>query len=78
MEYKNKWTDRRRASDSLRPFIFLLMEIIALLMVCWVVSLFGVLFITILVSVGAMYFFMSAALPRYNKVVKRQKYSQYD
>jgi len=75
MRYQDKWADRRMASGGLKPFIFLIMEITALVMACWFVSLFGVLFITVLVSLGAIYFFMSSALPRYNKVIKRQKYS---
>ncbi|RLA69861.1 MAG: hypothetical protein DRG09_04685 [Epsilonproteobacteria bacterium] len=76
MKYQNKWDERRIASGGLKPFIFLIMEIAALLMICWFVSLFGVLFITVLVSIGAIYFFMSSALPRYNKVKKRQKHPQ--
>jgi hypothetical protein len=36
------------------------------------------LFISVPVSLGAIYLFMSSTLPRYNKVIKRQKYSQYD
>ena len=78
MRYYDKWIDRRMASGKLKPFMFLIIESIALLMICWLVSLFGVLFMTVLVSLGAIYLFMSSALPRYNKVIKRQKYSQYD
>lgn len=78
MSYYGKWDDRRMASGKLAPFIFLIIEIIALLMTCWFVSLFGILFITVIVSVGAIYLFMSSSLPRYNKVIKRQKYSEYN
>ncbi|PHS42289.1 MAG: hypothetical protein COB07_00685 [Sulfurovum sp.] len=78
MRYYDKWADRRMSSGKLQPFIFLIMEISALLMACWFVSLFGVLFITALASLGVVYFFMSSSLPRYNKVIKRQKYSQYN
>ena len=77
MRYYNKWSDRRSASGNLQPFMFLIIELIALLMACWFVSLFGILVITILVCLGAMYLFMTSSFPRYNKVKKRQKYSKY-
>ncbi len=78
MRYQGKWADRRSASGSLKPFIFLIIEVTALCMACWFVSLFGILFMTILASVGAMYFFMTSTLARYHKVVNRQQYSHYD
>ncbi len=77
MEYHSKWSDRRTASGNLKPFIFLIIELTALLMACWLVSLFDILFITILVCLGAMYLFMTSSLPRYDKVKKRQKYSKH-
>jgi len=78
MRHYEKWADRRMASGKMKPFIFLAMEITALLMACWFVSLFGVIYISVLVSLGAIYLFMSSSIPRYNKVMQRQKYSQYD
>ena len=75
MQYNSKWSDRRTATGSLKPFMFLSIELTALLMVCWLVSLFDILFITILVSLGVIYFFMSSSLLRYKKVKKRQIYS---
>ena len=78
MRHYDKWADRRMSSNKLKPFIFLLIEAVALLMICWFISLFGILLMNVLVSVGALYFFMTSALPRYRKVIKRQKYSQYD
>jgi len=77
MKYNSRWSDRRIASGDLKPFMFLIIEVIALMMVCWLVSLFGILFIAILAYLGAIYFFMTSSLPRYNKVKKRQKYSKY-
>ncbi len=77
MQYHSKWSDRRTASGSLKPFIFLTIEFSALLMVCWFVSLFNILVITILASLGATYFFMTSSLSRYRKVKMRQKYSKY-
>ena len=77
MKYHSKWSDRRTAVGNLKPFMFLIIELIALGMACWLVSLFGIFFITILVCLGAIYLFMTSSLPRYNKVKKRQKYSKY-
>ena len=76
MEYHSKWSDRRTAS-ALKPFIYLMIEVIILLMLCWFVSYLDILIITILVSLGAIYFFMTSSLSRYNKVLKRQKYSKH-
>ncbi len=78
MRHHDKWADRRMALGKLKPLIFLIMEISALLMTYWLVSLFDVLFITVLVSLGAIYLFMRSVLPRFKKVIKRQKYSQYN
>ena len=78
MRHNDKWSDRRTATGGFKPFLFLMLEIIALCIICWVVSSFGVLFLTVLVSVGAIYLVMTNSLPRFNKVIKRQKYSQYD
>ena len=75
--YYSKWSDRRTAQGSLKPFIYLVIEFIVLLMLCWFVSLFDILIITIFAGLGAMYFFMTSSLPRYNKVKNRQKYSKY-
>lgn len=77
MEYHSKWSDRRTASGNFKPLMFLIIELIALLMACWLVSLFDILLITILVCLGAMYLFMTSSLPRYDKVKKRQKYSKH-
>ena len=78
MNYNNKWSDRRTSASSFKPFLFLMLEAFALLMICWIVSSFDVLFMTVTVSVGAMYLFMRTSIPRFNKVIKRQKFSQYD
>lgn len=78
MRYNDKWSDRRTAAGGFKPFFFLMLEIIALVIICWVVSSFGVLFVSVLVSVGAIYLLMTNSLPRFNKVIKRQRYSQYD
>ncbi len=77
MRYHSKWSDRRTAVGNLKPFMFLMIELTALLMACWLVSLFGILLITILVCLGAMYLFMTSSVPRYDKVKKRQKYSKH-
>ena len=76
MEYHSKWPDRRRTS-ALKPFIYLMIEVIILLMLCWFVSYLDILIITILVCLGAIYLFMTSSLPRYDKVKKRQQYSKH-
>ncbi len=76
MEYHSKWSDRRTAS-ALKPLIYLMIEVIILLMLCWFVSYLDILIITILVCLGAIYFFMTSSLSRYRKVIKRQKYNKY-
>jgi len=76
MEYHSKWSDRRRSS-AVKPFIYLMIEVIILVSLCWFVSLLDILIITILVSLGAIYFFMTSSLSRYSKVLKRQKYSKH-
>ena len=74
MEYHSKWSNRRLAAGVFKPFMFLLIEGTILVMACWFVSLFDVLALTILVSLVAIYFFITSSLPRYRKVLKRQKY----
>ncbi len=77
MEYHSKWSDRRTASGILKPFIYLMVEVIMLLALCWFVSLSDILAITILVCLGAIYFFITSSLSRYHKVIKRQKYYKH-
>ena len=74
MEYHSKWSNRRVASGGFKPFIFLMIEVAVLAMACWFVSLFDVLGVTILVSLGAIFLFVTSSLSRYRKVQKRQKY----
>ena len=76
MEYHSKWSNRRTASGILKPFIYLMVEVIILLALCWAVSLLDILVITILVCLGAIYLFITSSLTRYRKVIKRQKYSK--
>jgi hypothetical protein len=76
MAYHSKWSDRRKASR-VKPFIYLMVEVIILVSLCWFVSLLDILIITILVSLGAIYLFMTSSLPRYNKILKRQKFSKH-
>jgi len=74
MEYHSKWSNRRRASGILKPFIYLMVEVIILLALCWFVSLSDILAITILVSLGSIYFLITSSVVRYQKVIKRQQY----
>ncbi len=75
--YYTKWSDRRTASGEFKPLVYLLLEAIALIMLCWFISLFQVLPVTIVMIIGAIYIFIMSSLPRYRKVRKRQKYSEY-
>ena len=77
MEYHSKWSDRRRAVGRLKPFIYLMVEVMILLALCWFVSLSDILAITILVCLGSIYFFITSSLSRYRKVIKRQKYYKH-
>jgi len=76
MGYHSKWSDRR-SSSRVKPFIYLMVEVIILVSLCWFVSSLDILIITILVSLGAIYFFITSSLLRYNKILKRQKYSKH-
>jgi len=76
MEYHSRLSDRRRASG-VKPFIYLMIEVIILGMICWFVSFLNILILTILVCLGAIYFFFISSLPRYSKVKKRQKYLKH-
>ena len=74
MEYHSKWSNRRTASGRLKPFLYLMVEVMLLVTVCWFTSFVGILAVTILVSLGAIFFFMTSSLSRYRKVIKRQQY----
>ena len=73
-----KWTDRRHSQGTVQPQIFLLLELIALLMCCWVVSVFDNIFFNVFAVAVALYLFMSSSLPRFREVLDRQKFSEYD
>ncbi|MBD3788989.1 MAG: hypothetical protein IE885_01265 [Campylobacterales bacterium] len=68
----------RRGSSFIKPLIFLLIEAGGLALVCWLVHLFfHIVLITVFASFGAIYFFMISSLPRYWRVLKRQKYYKH-
>jgi len=75
--YYTKWSDRRTAHGIVKPLLYLIIESTALVMLCWLVSLFNILVLTLLAVLGAIYFFMTSSLPRYKRARKRQKYSEY-
>jgi hypothetical protein len=77
MKYISKWSDRRSAQGSIKPLMYMVIEIISLLMACWFVSVFNFLIVTIIAYLAAFYYVITSVLPRYKKVLKRQKYSQY-
>ncbi|RRS30604.1 MAG: hypothetical protein P794_06575 [Epsilonproteobacteria bacterium (ex Lamellibrachia satsuma)] len=76
MEYHSRLSDRRRAS-TVKPLVYLVIEAIILGAVCWFVSYLNILILTVLVCLGAIYFFLTSSLPRYNKIIKRQKNSKH-
>jgi len=75
--YYTKWSDRRTAHGIAKPLLYLFIETVALAMLCWLVSLFNILILTLLAVLGAVYFLMTSSLPRYRWAKKRQKYSEY-
>jgi len=76
MNYTSKWSDRRSAQGSIKPLLYMIIEIISLLMACWLVSAFNFLIVTIIAYLVAFYYVITSVLPRYKNVLKRQKYSR--
>ncbi|MEA3455224.1 MAG: hypothetical protein U9R26_01835 [Campylobacterota bacterium] len=78
MSYNNKWSDRRDASGSFKPRLFLFFEVLVyvslLLVVHYTFHMLGLTLVTLFV---ALYFFITSSLVRYRKVMQRQKFSKY-
>ncbi|PHS34497.1 MAG: hypothetical protein COA92_00970 [Sulfurovum sp.] len=77
MRYNTKWSDRRSAAGSNKPFIYMFLEIITILMACWLISKFDFLIVSIISYLVGMYYIITSVIPRFKKVMKRQKKSQY-
>ena len=74
IEQYHKHKDRRHKS-AVKPFIFLLLELLALTLVC-VLVFFQVEFVIVkvLVVLGAIFFFIMSSLKRYRRVRDRQRF----
>jgi len=79
LSYNNKWADRRKASGSLKPRLFLLFEVFIYISVLIVIHYaFHIPGLTLFAFFAALYIFIISSLKRYRKVIERQKYSKYE
>jgi len=75
-EYRSKWSSRRKASGIFKPLLYLMIETIIMVLLCWFISFLDILPLTIVVALGIGYFWFTSSLKRYNKVIVRQKYDK--
>jgi len=69
----HKWKDRRHRS-AIKPLLYLIVELLLMVLLCFIVSKFEILLLNILVAVGCIYFFIISSWKRYRMVMERQKY----
>lgn len=70
----HRWRDRRQKS-AVKPLLYLLLEAIALFLIC-VIAYYKLefLILKVLVALGAIYFFIISSIKRYRIVRDRQKF----
>jgi Flp pilus assembly protein TadB len=71
--YRN-WQERRRHRGPLMPLTYLILELILLMMIIYVVSVFNIPILTLATIVLALHYFITSCLPRYHRAIRRQKY----
>lgn len=69
----HSWRDRRHASK-VKPLLYLLVEFLLYTFTVWVVFKVGPIWLTIIVGVGLLYFFLTNSLKRYLKIKHRQQF----
>lgn len=69
----HKWHDRRHASK-VKPLAYLLVEFFLYTLAVWFTFKAGPLWLTIIVGVGLLYYFLTSSLSRYRKVKERQHF----
>jgi len=76
-EHKTRRVERRTALGNLKPFLYMVLESIALLMLCWLVTKFDILYLSTVLYIGTMFYIITSIIPRYRKAIKRQEYPTY-
>jgi prepilin signal peptidase PulO-like enzyme (type II secretory pathway) len=65
--------DRRSKGRTKWPEIYLGVEILAMLLIEYIVYMFGYKFLTILVALVLVFFLLISSIPRYKRVIARQE-----
>ena len=69
----HKWRDRREASG-IKPLLFLLLEFLLIGLASVLVFFIAPIWVSGIVTVALLYFFMTNCLRRYNKIKERQQF----
>lgn len=64
----------RRHKSTLKPLLYLFLEMIILGLMCWIVFQLDILPLNILIVAASLYFFVVYSLKRYTKVQERQHF----
>lgn len=64
--------DRRAHGKNLKPFMYLLIEMIMLALTVFLISLLMIPIVTVVSVFGAVFFFIMFCIPRYRKIRARQ------
>ena len=65
-------SNRRAHGKNLKPFMYLLIEMIILALTVLLISLSKMPIVTVVSALGAVFFFIMSCIPRYRKIRARQ------
>jgi len=77
IEHETRRIERRTALGKFKPFLYMVLEIVALLMLCWLVTKFDILYLSTVLYIGTMFYIVTSVIPRYQKAMRRQEYPTY-
>ncbi len=79
MRYNHKFTERRATQGKFKPRVYLFFEFLILVGMVGLVALYARMPIVVFgVAGAALFYFIMSALPRYQKVLERQKDTHHD
>ncbi|GEM_PF-1856329 len=79
MRYNHKFTERRETQGKFKPRIYLFFEFLILVGMVGLVALYVRMPIVVFaVAAAALFYIIMSAIPRYKKILERQKDTQYD
>ena len=77
MGHQTKRIERRTAIGKVKPYLFIILEVCALVMFSWLVTIFDILYLSVFTYIMSMFYVVTSVIPRYKQAMRRQLYPTY-